>query len=286
MSVAMTWHYVDLDGALADVGRALQWPTVEARSWGPRLRYCAPEREMSTFYDWVRPQLGNFILCGSGDFHHLSALWQRQMTESYILVSFDNHPDWDVRPPRWACGGWLNRVLENPLLEEIQVWGCGNFELKWPNRLYANHAALESGRLKVRPWAERLSAKDQLRYRVVRRENWLEYWQKQLVRWRGKTVYVTVDLDCLATGQAVTNWENGLFEAEEVAQAIRLLRAETNVVAGDLCGAYSKEEYVRWTQKFVGWVDHPSLRELPSVAERYRINQRAIETIWPALIGE
>lgn len=283
------WQHIDLDGALADVARALGWPTVAARSWGPRLRFCSPAAEMEAFYEWVKPQLVPFTLFGSGDFHHLSALWQRQVTEPYVLLTFDNHPDWDVRPPHWACGGWVNRALENSLVAEAQVWGCGNFELSWPNRLFANHAAMRAGKLTVRPWAERFNSKDQARYQCLTRANWLEEFARQVALWKGKNVYVSVDIDCLAPLQAFTNWENGLFEPGDVAEAIRLLRAGTNVIGGDLCGIYSAESYARWTQKFCAGFDHPSAltsfceRNPEFVTER---NEHAIETIWRALIND
>lgn len=271
---------------MADVARASQWPTVEARPWGERVRYCAPSREMEDFCEWVKPQLAPFTLVGSGDFHHLSALWQRQLTEPFVLLTFDNHPDWDVRPPRWACGGWVSRALEHPLVQEAQVWGCGNFELIWPNRLFANHAAMRAGKLTVRPWAERFKPKDQARYRCISRQNWLEEFSKQVTLWKGRNVYVSVDMDCLVAGKAFTNWENGLFEPEDVAQAIRLLRGEANIIAGDLCGAYSPGQYARWTQKFCDWFDHPTLPAIESVGGISAIteqNRRAIETIWREL---
>ena len=69
-----------------------------------------------------------FLAYGSGDFHHLSALLVRRIPTPLTLVSFDNHPDWDIRPPRWCCGSWINRALDWCAREEAAVWGCGNFE--------------------------------------------------------------------------------------------------------------------------------------------------------------
>jgi arginase family enzyme len=275
--------YMNLDGALTGVVNALGIPTVDAAAWGPRLRFCAPAREIEAFHEWVQPKLAPFVLFGSGDFHHLSSVWQRQFQEPFVLLVFDNHPDWDKRPPRWACGGWVNCALDNSLVEEAQVWGCGNFELSWPNRLFANRRALREGRLTVRPWSERFSAKDQAHYHCLKRINWLDEFARQVALWRGKNVYVSVDVDCLAAGKASTNWENGLFEPEDIARAMELLRAEANVVGGDLCGAYSVPRYARWTQNFCGWFDHPKLAV--SLAEAQAVNRRAVEVIWPALIG-
>jgi hypothetical protein len=101
--------HLNLDNAWpADV---LPFGTVDATSWAPQLRFSAPSRLIEKFYRETREELAPFILYGSGDFHHLTALWVRSIAEPFVLISFDNHPDWDVRPPRWGCGGWVNRAL-------------------------------------------------------------------------------------------------------------------------------------------------------------------------------
>ena len=104
---------------------ALPVETLDATSWGPPLRFSAPARLMEEFYQEIGAKLPRFLVYGSGDFHHLTALWVRQLPEPFVLVSFDNHPDWDVRPPRWCCGGWVNRALDLPLVKKVSVWGCG-----------------------------------------------------------------------------------------------------------------------------------------------------------------
>ena len=107
--------HVDLDEAWT--GSVLPpMPRLDARIWGPRLRNTAPTRDVEAFFVEVQDRLSPFVLFGSGDFHHLSALWQRRVREPFRLVCFDNHPDWDIRPPRWSCGGWVNRALEHPHL--------------------------------------------------------------------------------------------------------------------------------------------------------------------------
>ena len=128
---------------------------------------------------------------------YLTALWLRRVREPVTVVSFDNHPDWDMRPPRWACGGWVNRALELPNVQRVAVWGCGNFELAWPARLFANHAAIRTGRLTVHAWAERQSAATQRRFACVTRANWREYFAAFAQALAGRALYVTLDLDCL-----------------------------------------------------------------------------------------
>src|SRR5207302_2541260 len=169
--------------------------------------------------------------------------WMRRIREPFTLVSFDNHPDWDVRPPRWACGGWINRALELPALRRAVVWGCGNFEFDWPHRMFANHAAQREGRLRVWPWEERLRPKARARRPGMTRENWRDKFDAFAAALAGERVYVTIDLDCLRAGESVTNWEQGLFSAEDIAHALGRLRARVGELAGgDVCGAWSRPE--------------------------------------------
>ena len=172
-------------------------PVLDAKQWGPRLRFSAPPRLIETFYREYESQLPPFVLYGSGDFHHLSALWVRRVVQPVIVISFDNHPDWDIRPPKWACGGWVNRALELPNVRRVSVWGCGNFECWWPRQIFGNRRAEREGKLEVHPWADERPEKDRQRRGAMLRENWREHFERFASDLRGTDVYVTIDLDCL-----------------------------------------------------------------------------------------
>ncbi len=278
--------HLNLDGAWTST--ALPLPTVDLLAWGPRLRFSAPPAEMERFRVTADQHLGSarFLVYGSGDFHHLSALWVRRAATTLTLVSFDNHPDWDVRPPRWCCGNWINRALDQPHVEHVAVWGCGNFECWGYPRIWGNHSDVRSGKLEVHPWADGRSAADQARPWSILQASWRERFTRFAATLNGRAVYVTVDLDGLRAGEAVTNWENGRFAASDVAWALGELRRHgATIVAGDLCGAYSPPTYARWKQKFASETDHPKI-EVPEAKETARINQRAFGIIWPALTGK
>src|SRR5438445_12301222 len=168
--------HLNLDDAWRNEPFAL--PVVDARAWGPQLRFSAPPRLIAEFYREHETNLAvPFLLYGSGDFHYLTALRLRRVAELVVLVSFDNHPDWDVRPPKWGCGGWVNRALELPHVQKVCVWGCGNFELEWPSRLFASRRALRSGRLEVHPWRERVKVRTAKRFDAMTRENWRDHFE-------------------------------------------------------------------------------------------------------------
>jgi hypothetical protein len=258
--------------------------TIDATEWGPRLRFSAPARLIEEFFREYDPQLGAFTLYGSGDFHHLTALWIRRLSEPVVVVSFDNHPDWDVRPPKWCCGGWVNRALELPQVKKVSLWGCGNFEVWWPGQLFGNRRAEREGKLDVHAWADNRPKARQGRRGAIFRATWRDEFERFLVELHAASVYITVDLDCLRAGDAITNWENGLFTTEDVAWALGRLREEVRVIGGDICGAYSKPKYARGTQRFVSEFDHPKL-SLPNEQKIAEVNLAALRQLWPVLVS-
>lgn len=279
MSAAPVVH-LNLDDAWTP--GILDLPTEEARSWGPRLRFSAPAQEVERFQREVGVRLPRFLVYGSGDFHYLTALWLRQLASLTTVVSFDNHPDWDIRPPRWACGGWVNRALELPQVSKVSVWGCGNFECWWPGQLFGNTRAERAGRLDVHPWADARSAREQGRRGAILRENWREKFAGFVEQLGAAPVYVTVDLDCLRPADAQTNWESGQFHLDDLAWAIELLGRGGRIVAGDICGAWSPGIYARWKQRFASRMDHPKLPPRDS-GEARRINESALRRLLPLL---
>jgi hypothetical protein len=275
--------HLNLDDAWSDLPGEL--PLLDARGWGPRLRFSAPPHLIEEFFGEYEARVAPFLVYGSGDFHHLTALWARRLRDPFVLVSFDNHPDWDVRPPRWGCGGWVNRGLELPNVKKVSVWGCGNFECWWPRQLFGNRRAEREGRLEVHPWADDRSESEQKRRGAILRSNWREHFVRFAGELGGTNLYVTIDLDCLRAEDAVTNWESGRFTLEDVAWALDQLReAKARIVAGDICGAFSQPVYARAKQRFAAKMDHPKLPATDPTAVA-KINLRAFHALWPSLGG-
>ena len=260
-------------------------PVVDARAWGPRLRFSAPARLIAEFYRNHQANLAApFLLYGSGDFHHLTALRLRPIAEPIVLVSFDNHPDWDVRPPSWGCGGWVNRALELPHVRRASVWGCGNFECWWPHQIFGNRRAERAGILEVHPWGDDRPVKDRQRKGAILRDDWRERFERFLKTIGGENIYITIDLDCLRIEEAVTNWESGRFSIPDLQWALGKLREFCRIIGGDICGAYSAPAYARWKQRFAAEFDHPKI-QLPSSDQIRAINFKALQDLWPPLTG-
>jgi arginase family enzyme len=286
----MTPVHINLDDAW-DPAR-LPDPTIrtlDARPLGPHLRYMAPEkiihRSIDTIAEGLHPH-DRVLLYGSGDFHYLAAWFLRRaisltQAKEVTLISFDNHPDWDIRPPRWACGGWINRALEFPEVTHASVWGCGNFELAFPSRLFRNRKALSSGKLNVHAWAERQSPSVARMFNCMTRDNWRERFAKFAGTLTDKPIYITLDLDALSADTAITNWENGLFTPDDIAWAFSQL-PRMNIIGTDICGAYSPQSYARRLQRAAARFDHPRLTE-PVLDEARKTNHRTLEQLWPTI---
>ena len=273
--------HLNLDDAWPDEPFGL--PAVDARKWGPPLRFSAPPRLVERFYREHEMNLAvPFLLYGSGDFHYLTALRLRHVAGPAVLVSFDNHPDWDVRPPKWGCGGWINRALELAQIEHVAIWGCGNFECWWPHQIVGNRPAERAGILEVHPWADARPVKDGQRKGAILAENWRDRFEKFSASLADKTIYVTIDLDCLRIDEAVTNWESGRFSVVDLQWALGKLRESGRIVGGDICGAYSPPKYSRHKQRFAAEFDHPKIR-LPAAEQIRRINSATLAKLWPAL---
>jgi hypothetical protein len=257
---------------------------LDALAAGPSLRFISTKRAVESFYAEFGEYFRPFILSGSGDFHHLTAVFTRQIKEPFAILSFDNHPDWDIRPPHWSCGAWVNRALENPLVQQVAVWGCGSFECSLPWRLLGNRPACRSGRLRVAPWRSE-GKRFPSWLHPISPADWRVSFAQYVESTLAQTIYVTVDLDCLGESDAVTNWENGRFALSDLAWAITLLRQKVRLVGGDLCGAFSPMRYSSRFQSLAGRFDHP--RQRPVIEkERRLVNLRALETIWPLLVGD
>jgi arginase family enzyme len=98
----------------------------------------------------------------------------------------------------------------------------------------------------------------------------------------GENLYVTIDLDCLDVKEAVTNWEAGRFMAEDLQWALKKLRESSQIVGGDVCGAYSPPTYARYKQHFAAEFDHPRV-QLPDPERIRQINLATLERVWPLL---
>jgi hypothetical protein len=115
------------------------------------------------------------------------------------------------------------------------------------------------------------------------RDNWRQHFDRFLETANEENVYVTIDLDCLDARDAVTNWEAGRFTIADLEWALGKLRESSQIIGGDVCGAYSPPSYTRFKQRFAAEFDHPKT-QLPDPGRIHQINLAALEKLWPSLV--
>jgi hypothetical protein len=174
--------------------------------------------------------------------------------------------------------------LELSNVKRASIWGCGNFECWWPHQIFGNRRAERKGVLDVHPWADDRRAKDRERRGAILRDNWRQHFDQFLEAVGGENVYVTIDLDCLNASGAVTNWEAGRFTITDLEWALGKLRESSQIIGGDVCGAYSPPRYARFKQRFAAEFDHPKI-QLPAPDRIHEVNSIALEKLWPLLTG-
>ena len=126
------------------------------------------------------------------------------------------------------------------------------------------------GPLDVPPWADDRPPKGGRRRGAIFRATWRAEFERFAARLTGRNIYVTIDLDCLCSGRAVTNWENGRFTLEDLAWALERLWANGAIAGGDICGRYSPPVYAGWKTEFAWGGDHPDL--VPPAPEAAQTN--------------
>ena len=146
---------------------------------------------------------------GSGNYHYVSYLTTSLITEPYILVVIDHHPD--MRAPQFAgllsCGGWVREVLLNqPLCKMAVLIGVdeGLFQEEY-------HALPKEAAENV--------------YKEIPAEA------------GDLPVFLSVDLDVLDEQEYETNWDQGEMTLDELRAVIRSTCEGRRIIGVDICGA-------------------------------------------------
>ena len=281
---------LDLDGSLpAQPALTERAASVAAlQELGSQLRYlCTPgalNRFAASLDNAQRHQLTFY---GSGDFHHLTAVLLRGFRAPLSVVVFDQHPDWDITSPLPCCGSWVNAALKLPQVKKVVVIGAGDEDLGGHHLLRGNTTALRNGRLEIYPAtlprsitlsrrARRLRCARQsggfIGWKTVEQMGWPDLLTHVIAGLPTRQIYVSVDKDCLSSGDAISNWNAGELRLKDVCEAIERLGRERQIVGADVTGEWSAGAPASPIFRAVSRADHPSLTA-PSSGELER-NER------------
>lgn len=294
----MRLQVIDLDGSLMhqeplrrriDMGEASR---VEAADLAARLRIVASRRAGAGLLERLATggRRGNgppVYFYGSGDFHHLTALFLQTVSEPVTVVHFDNHPDWVRFPATVNCGAWVNRALELPQVRKVVTIGPCSEDLVRPEWQFANLRAVEAERIALFPWRHAPSRVwgrydkaasfrqegSHLHWRNLAEEDWADFLDDLLPAIPTEAVWLTIDKDVLGRGEAVTNWDQGELTLAHLVAAIERLADERRIIGVDVCGDWSEPRFSDPFRAALAFFDHPP-RLRPS-AEDLAINARA-----------
>lgn len=223
---------------------------------------------------------------GSGDYHHISSLLIERFKQPLSVIIFDNHPDWDILPPRTGCGSWVTRVLGNDFVKKVILFGVASEDLLSPNIYTGNLKALEEDRLEIYPFSG-FSTKVLLRHvpknvslkikkhMLSKKISWNSLDCKELRSFANEVlshiktdkIYVSIDKDCLKSQYALTNWEEGLFELDDLLHILKQIKQTFDIAGLDITGEYSKIKINNKLKSVCSLLDHPknySAKSMPS----------------------
>ena len=255
---------------------------IGARDLAPRLRIFATRRAMAELGARLDAEQGDgegcpVIFYGSGDFHHLATLLIERVGMPVTVIHFDNHPDWVRFPPTHNCGGWVNCALALPNVVRVITIGPCSDDLSQPERKTANLRAVAEGRLEVHAWRHEPSrvigrygdaagwaqSGRELHWRELAGQDWEAFLSDLIARLPATALWVTLDKDVLASGEACTNWDQGAMPLDHVLRAIERLAGARLIVGVDICGDWSPPRFTDPLRAALGYFDRPE-QDTPS----------------------
>lgn len=234
-------------------------------------------------------------LFGSGDFHHITNILLNQIKDDFSLIVFDFHPDWDILPPRYGCGSWITEALRNKRLKKCILLGIASEDISNWNIQAGNLSSLKNNRLEIYPYQhaptnvylrrvpENVSLEKQ-KGSFCSKVIWKELRTKVLADFilalvkqiPTKKVYISIDKDCLRKEYAITNWEEGLLSLEQLLQALKIIKDNSEIIGLDITGEYSPISVSGKFKGILSRLDHPkkNFADSLNIAAISEINER------------
>ncbi|MGO4440749.1 arginase [Rhizobium sp. RAF56] len=241
---------------------------------------------------------------GSGDFHHVTALLLRDVLERHhvptTLVHIDNHPDWVEFRNGLHCGSWVNSAHAHHNIAKVITIGVCSRDLRNPEYKGANLSWLRGGKLELYPYHHEPSyvCADYGKGASFQQIGGALHWScisaigeqtflgRVLGRIETSAVYLTIDKDVLADGDAMTNWDQGRMRIPYLLSIIEEIGRRHRIIGADVIGDYSVPSYggnrmTRFIKRVEITVDQPRGRRSTSVTEN--INSAANHALLAAL---
>ncbi|OQB13928.1 MAG: hypothetical protein BWY16_00198 [Candidatus Omnitrophica bacterium ADurb.Bin205] len=220
---------------------------------------------------------GGINFLGSGDFHHISSLTTEKISEPFILIVFDFHPDWDILPPFLGCGSWVTRSLKNKSIIKCFLIGPSSQDIGSPYIQTANLKLLENNRLEIYPYTHLPSTvylrkvpcnssirlkkgflRSKIHWDELKGKSLNEFFLTLISSLPTKKVYLSIDKDCLKSEYALTNWEEGYFSLDDLLMMLKQIKNSLDILGVDITGDYSRPFFSKRLKSLVSRIDHPN----------------------------
>lgn len=244
---------------------------------GPPFRIFVSHRIGDKFKKLLSPRqmhLPTFL--GSGDFHHISSFLIEQFEDPLSVIVFDHHPDWDIIQPILSCGSWVTRILKKANIKKVVLLGISSSDISSVSIQTGNLRSLKNDRVEIYPYEhkstftmlkdvpksisldiERGIFRKKINWKELKGKDMAEFFVSVLKRIPTKDVYLSIDKDCLKSAYALTNWEEGNFELDELLTILKLIKENLNIVGMDVVGDYSEPLTKGFFRQVISYFDHP-----------------------------
>jgi hypothetical protein len=203
-----------------------------------------------------------FVLLGSGDYHHLTLALLEHHQAPLTLVLFDNHPDWMRPPHQYHCGTWVYAAARMPQVKRIVIIGLENGDLIGKKFLAGDVDSYKKQKIVLLPYSlveAQLEHSDQsLKLQSKLKQDLKTGVQEILDAILTEDVYISIDKDCLRAQDAITNWEQGTLPLDTVLASIRAIDKLYNIVGADTVGDYSAPIFTSPLKWIGSWMDRPA----------------------------
>ncbi len=250
---------------------------IDLRDMGPRARFWMKGNDRREIERRIPPQkTGAVTFLGSGDFHHITDMLIRRHDEPISVIDFDFHPDWDTIFPSLHCGSWVAHAMKNRRVLKLIMIGMSSRDLSPFALQTGDLASLREDRIEIYPYSRKPGivlfrtvpaniSFETKRYPFFTRICWNELKNKNITefflhvirRLPTKKVYVTVDKDCLGTGDALTNWNQGALPLDDLLTMLKLIKENLDIIGMDIVGDYSPIRIDGVVKNAVSRLNHP-----------------------------
>ena len=154
----------------------------------------------------------------SGNYHYVSKIWLGKIEEGFELLGLDHHTD--MQMPMFgnilSCGGWIQAALDtNTRLKRVYLAGPPSMEAEADRERVVG---INEEELKTPGCISRHLKNSEL------------------------PLYISLDKDILTRSCAITNWDQGEAQLEDVLACIKEAASCRSIIGVDVCGENTDDQ--------------------------------------------